>query len=89
VFGIDGEWRFPAKRSSRSWLERLGRSDGVPDNRKNKLRARGGVIQIVVDSSHMEKVHISPRQKTGWGYDELGTNNHFIGVPVQKNNWAI
>lgn len=49
----------------------------------------GGAIQLVIDSSHLEKLHISSRQKTGWGYDELGTANGLIGVPVQKNNWAI
>lgn len=48
----------------------------------------GRAIQIVVDPTHMEKVHISPRQKTGWGYDDLGTDNDLVGVPVQMNNWA-
>lgn len=49
----------------------------------------GGAIQLVVDPSHMEKKHISLRQKTSWGYDELGTKNDFVGVPVQMNNWAM
>lgn len=49
----------------------------------------GGAIQLVVDPSHLEKLHISPRKKTGWGYGELGTGNGLVGVPVQKNNWAI
>jgi hypothetical protein len=56
---------------------------------KTNYVLEGGAIQLVVDPSHMEKVHISSRQKTGWGYDELGTVNDFIGVPVQKNNWVI
>jgi hypothetical protein len=49
----------------------------------------GGAVQLVVDPSYMEKVHISPRQRTEWGYDELGTKNDFVGVPVQMNNWEI
>jgi hypothetical protein len=56
---------------------------------KTNYVLEGGAIQLVVDPSHMEKVHISSRQKTGWGYDELGAVNNFIGVPVQKNNWVI
>jgi hypothetical protein len=49
----------------------------------------GGAIQIVVDPSHLEKARIAPRKKTNWGYDELGTTNGFVGVPVQLNNWVI
>jgi hypothetical protein len=46
----------------------------------------GGARQIVVDPAHLEKSHLGPRQKTGWGYDELGTANSFVGVPVLKNS---
>lgn len=49
----------------------------------------GGAIQLVVDPAHLEKAHVSPRQKTNWGYDDLGATNTFVGVPVQLNNWAI
>jgi hypothetical protein len=49
----------------------------------------GGAIQIVVDPSHLEKARIASRKKTNWGYDELGTTNGFVGVPVQLNNWVI
>jgi hypothetical protein len=56
---------------------------------KTNYVLEGGAIQLVVDPSHMEKVHVSPRQKTGWGYDELGTANNLVGVPIQKNNWVI
>ena len=47
----------------------------------------GGARQIVIDPAHLEKAHLSPRQKTGWGYDDLGTTNSLVGVPVQRNNW--
>lgn len=56
---------------------------------KTKYVLEGGAIQLIVDPSHMEKIHISSREKTGWGYDELGVTNDLVGVPVQKNNWAI
>lgn len=45
----------------------------------------GGARQIVVDPAHIEKSYLSPRQKTGWGYDDLGTTNSLVGVPVQRN----
>jgi hypothetical protein len=46
----------------------------------------GGARQIVVDPSHINYSNISPRQKTKWGYDDLGTTNSLVGVPVQRNN---
>ena len=46
----------------------------------------GGARQIVVDPSHLDKSHLSGRQKTGWGYDDLGTANTLVGVPVQRNH---
>ncbi|THC45028.1 hypothetical protein [Massilia sp. Mn16-1_5] len=53
---------------------------------KTDFVLEGGARQIVVDPSHIDKSHISPRKKTGWGYDDLGTNNGLVGVPVQKNH---
>jgi hypothetical protein len=47
----------------------------------------GGPRQIVIDPAHLEKPHLGPRQKTGWGYDDLGSTNRLVGVPVQNNNW--
>lgn len=47
----------------------------------------GGARQIVLDPSHLDKTYLSARKKTGWGYDELGTKNDFVGVPVQTNYW--
>lgn len=55
---------------------------------KTNYVLEGGAIQLVVDPSHIEKVYLSSRQKTGWGYDDLGTKNDLVGVPVQMNNWA-
>jgi hypothetical protein len=55
---------------------------------RSKYVLEGGAWQIVVEPSHLQKTHISARQKTGWGYDDLGTTNRMIGVPVQRNNWA-
>jgi hypothetical protein len=49
----------------------------------------GGAVQLVVDPSHLEKSHVSPRRKTNWGYDELSTSNNFVGVPVQMNNYVM
>lgn len=48
----------------------------------------GGAHQIVVDPAHLDKLHISPRKRTGWGYDDLGTANNLVGVPVQNNHWG-
>jgi hypothetical protein len=65
--------------------------EGITASQKMKntnYMLEGGAAQIVVDPTHMEKIHISPRQKTGWEYDELGATNGLVGVPVQKNNWA-
>ncbi|QNA88312.1 hypothetical protein G4G28_07000 [Massilia sp. Dwa41.01b] len=53
---------------------------------KTDFVLEGGARQIVVDPSHMDKSHLSPRQKTGWGYDDLGTSNSLVGVPVQRNH---
>jgi len=47
----------------------------------------GGARQIVIDPAHLDSSHMSPRQKTGWGYDELGVTNTMVGVPVQRNHW--
>lgn len=47
----------------------------------------GGARQIVVDPAHLEKSYLGARQKTGWGYDDLGYTNDLIGIPVQTNNW--
>jgi len=66
--------------------------EGVTASQKiNKTNyvLEGGATQLVINPSDMEKVYISPRIKTGWGYDELGTANDLVGVPAQKNNWVI
>jgi hypothetical protein len=47
----------------------------------------GGARQIVIDPAHLNKSHLSKRQKTGWGYDDLGTSNSLVGVPVQRNKF--
>jgi len=47
----------------------------------------GGARQIVIDPAHLDSSHMSPRQKTGWSYDELGVTNTMVGVPVQRNHW--
>jgi hypothetical protein len=47
----------------------------------------GGARQIVIDPAHLEKAHMGPRQKTGWGYGDLGATISLVGVPIQKNNW--
>jgi hypothetical protein len=46
----------------------------------------GGARQIVIDPADLDKAHISARRKTGWGYDDLGTTNSLVGVPVQRNH---
>lgn len=46
----------------------------------------GGARQIVIDPAHLDKVHLSTRQKTGWGYDDLGKTNSLVGVPIQRNH---
>lgn len=47
----------------------------------------GGARQIVIDPAHMVKSALGPRQKTTWGYDDLGVGNRLVGVPVLTNNW--
>jgi hypothetical protein len=47
----------------------------------------GGARQIVVDPEHLDKAYLSARRKTKWGYDDLGTQNKLVGVPVQTNHW--
>ena len=64
--------------------------EGVTASQKMKgtdYVLEGGGIQIVVDPAHLDKSHIGRRQKTGWGYDDLGSKNDLVGVPVQRNNW--
>lgn len=53
---------------------------------KSDFVLEGGARQIVVDPSQIATSNISPRQKTGWGYDDLGKVNNLVGVPVQRNN---
>jgi hypothetical protein len=53
---------------------------------KTDFVLEGGARQIVVDPSHIEQSHLSPRKKTGWGYDDLGATNSLVGVPVQRNH---
>jgi len=48
----------------------------------------GGAKQLVIDPSHLNKAYISKRQTTNWKYDELGTQNNMVGVPVLKNNFV-
>jgi hypothetical protein len=50
-----------------------------------KYVLEGGARQIIVDPAHLDRSHVGARQKTGWGYDDLGTTNSLVGVPVQKN----
>jgi hypothetical protein len=47
----------------------------------------GGGRQIIVEPAHMDKTFVRPRRKTDWGYDDLGTSNTMVGVPVQRNRW--
>jgi hypothetical protein len=51
----------------------------------SKFVLEGGAPQIVVEPSHLDKTYLGQRQKTGWEYDDLGTKNNFVGVPVQRN----
>lgn len=53
---------------------------------KTDLVLEGGARQIVVDPSHIDTSDISPRKKTGWGYDDLGKTNNLVGVPVQRSH---
>lgn len=49
----------------------------------------GGARQIVIDPAQMVKSALGPRQKTNWGYDDLGVSNSLVGVPVLANNWYV
>lgn len=48
----------------------------------------GGGVQLVIEPSHLSQAHIEKRKLTKWDYDELGTQNNMIGVPVLKNNFV-
>lgn len=53
----------------------------------------GGREQILVNTSDIKQDFISPRQKTGWGYDdgtgsaELDPVKPFLGLPDLTHNW--
>jgi hypothetical protein len=53
---------------------------------KTDFLLEGGARQIVIDPAHLDKSHVSARRKTGWGYDDLGTTNSLVGVPIQRNH---
>jgi hypothetical protein len=47
----------------------------------------GGARQIVIDPDHLVRSALGPREKTNWGYDDLGVKNNLVGVPELLNNW--
>lgn len=58
-------------------------SQNIPNT---KYVLEGGAVQLVIDTSHLDKAHIGKRQSTKWKYDDLGTQNDMVGVPTLKNN---
>ena len=48
----------------------------------------GGAAQIVINPADLDRAFVGKRQKTGWGYDDLGTKNDLVGVPTLKNNFS-
>ncbi|WP_341523735.1 hypothetical protein AABC73_11835 [Pseudomonas sp. G.S.17] len=73
--------------------------EGVAASQKLKPDAsytlEGGRKQIVLDPKDLKPDFSSPRQKTGWGYDDgtgfadLDPPAPFLGLPVLTNNWRM
>lgn len=57
----------------------------VMDNTDYVLK--GGARQIALDPAHLKKGLMGKRQKTNWGYDDLGATTNMVGVPELKNNF--
>jgi hypothetical protein len=63
--------------------------EGVTASQKldgTKYVLEGGARQMVVKPADLNPTYLSKRNKTRWGYDDLGKTNTLVGVPVQKNH---
>ena len=56
-------------------------------HRKGDFMLEGGAEQIAVDPKWLDRKHISDRQPTGWGYDDLGEKADLTGVPLLQHNY--
>lgn len=55
------------------------------DGKGKTFWTEGGARQIVLDPDDLEKVYLSKRQPTGWGYGSFGEHVDLTGVPVLTN----
>jgi hypothetical protein len=70
--------------------QRLMDEAGAPvkaDDNGNFFWLEGGAEQLVLNPKDLQKTHLSDRQFTGWGYDDLGIKADLVGVPTLKTNW--
>jgi hypothetical protein len=64
--------------------------EGVTASQKIKKTSyvlEGGARQIVLDPADLQRAFLSPRQFTGWGYDDLGRKVDLVGVPILQTHW--
>lgn len=65
-------------------------NDGSPvpaDDDGNYFWLDGGAEQIVVDPKRLNPQYASPREYTGWGYDDGDIEVNLVGVPILTRNW--
>lgn len=70
--------------------QQLKDTRGVPvqaDDKGNFFWTEGGAEQIVLNPKDLKKEHLSPREFTGWGYDDFGHKPDLVGVPILQTNW--
>ncbi|MNJ36897.1 hypothetical protein D3C77_317020 [compost metagenome] len=72
-----------------------GRAGSQEFNSKSHYKLEGGRVQILLDPSELSPKFISPRHKTGWGYDD-GTGNTafdpvrpYLGLPELTHQWRM
>jgi hypothetical protein len=52
-----------------------------------KYVLEGGAIQTVVNPADLKKGSMGKRQRTNWGYSDMGGTTSLVGVPVLNNSW--
>lgn len=80
----------PPGQPLKVWEGRAATQQFEPDPR---YKLEGGNMQVVLNPAELSPKFISPRQKTGWGYDDgtgdtlLDPLKPYLGLPEQKHNW--
>lgn len=82
----------PPGKPLKVWEGRAGTQqfEGAPE-----YTLAGGKTQVVLDPAELKPGYISPRQKTGWGYNDgtgdttLDPLKPYLGLPELTNNWRM